>query len=413
MAHGPEPVQTVWGRLLRGTLPLLVVLLAGAGVARLVDREILHPGETRAADALPLYLAACARADGLDPTRQDALAAAYDARGMDVGAATFSNLYPATAAAVFRPAAALSWDGFTVAWRFVMVGAMVALGVVFAAMLGDEVQPPGRLALGALVVAVLAWHPLGPAMVRLGQVNVVLAVLSGVAIVGVLRAREGLSGGVIALGALVKLVPGALLVPALAARRWPMVLVAGVVGLAGVGLAAMGTSVPRQIESIRETLHFQASIAPDWMTEGRDVPGWVVPVGFVRHVALLRLSFAGALLAAWAWPSRQVLAGTMALLCVWLGADAAGFHVLYLPLALPGAFWLAGRAPVLGALSLAGFCAYPFVGEHIPEDARAVVFGVALWGLVAVQLVREVQFVGPNSSHQVKALTAIKVTRLQ
>jgi hypothetical protein len=31
----------------------------------------------------------------------------------------------------------------------------------------------------------------------------------------------------------------------------------------------------------------------------------------------------------------------------------------------------------------------------------------------AVQLVREVQFVGPNSSHQVKALTAIKVTRLQ
>jgi hypothetical protein len=31
----------------------------------------------------------------------------------------------------------------------------------------------------------------------------------------------------------------------------------------------------------------------------------------------------------------------------------------------------------------------------------------------AVQLVREVQFVGPNTSNQVKALTANKVTRLQ
>ncbi len=390
-------------------------------MARLVDREILHPGETRAADALPLYLAACARADGLDPTRQDALAAAYDARGMDVGAATFSNLYPATAAAVFRPAAALSWDAFTVAWRFVMVGAMVALGVVFAALLRDEVRSPGRVALAAVVVAVLAWHPLGAAMVRLGQVNVVLAVICGVAIVGVVRAREGLSGGVIALGALVKLVPGALLVPALAARRWKMVFVAAVAGLVGVGLAGMGTSVPRQVEAIRDTLHFQASIAPDWMAEGRDVPAWVVAVGFVRHEALLRLSLAGALLAAWAWPSRQVLAGSMALLCVWLGADATGFHVLYLPLAFPGAFWLAGRAPLLGSVSLAGFCAYPFVGEHLPEDARAVVFGVALWVLVAVQLVREVSraprargglgrlLARPRTRHALTALAGVLV----
>jgi len=87
------------------------------------------------------------------------------------------------------------------------------------------------------------------------------------------------------------------------------------------------------IEAIRETLRFQATIDPDWLV-GRDpAPEWMRLLGFVRHTPLQWITLAAVAIVPAARPSARTALAGMALLCAWLGADAAGFHVLYAPLA--------------------------------------------------------------------------------
>ncbi len=370
---------------LRPLLLLGLLILAGEGARRIVAGEILGPASTRASDALPLYLSAGAVSLGLDPTEQSALARVYDERGLQIGAATFSTLYPATAGALLRPAAALDWDQFSMLWRSLLLVSLGFYGVA-AAWLAEGSRIV-RLCWGAGVAALLLWHPVSAECVRLGQVNMLLGALCALGIAAVRRGPEWAAGPVLAVGALIKLVPGALIFPVLVTRRWRAAVGLGLVGLAGLGLCLPTVPISRIIEGIRGTLAFQGAIDPDWLVGRSLAPGWMRWLGFFRHEPAQWMTLGAALLLPALHPSREVVAAAMALLCAWLGADASGFHVLYVPLAFPALIYLG-----VGSLFRVLLVALLFYGvpqlPGLAAEPRMVLVGLGLWLATMVQLLR-------------------------
>jgi hypothetical protein len=378
-------------------IPAALLLVATVGFARLARDEILHAEGTRAADALPLYLAAAAVADGTDPTTQEGLAAAYDRRGVKVGAATFSTLYPASAGVVLQPFAVLAWASFETIWRW---GMLVAAAVV-AASAGVRAR---SAAWGAGLAAVLAWHPLMVEAVRLGQVNLWLGALGALAVV-----TPGAAGGaLLAVGALIKVVPGAGLLPFAAARRWGVVVSGAVVGLAGLAVTAGFVPLARVVSALRETLAFQAAIDPDWLV-GRDpAPDWMRWLGFVRHDALQWIALGLAVGVPAARPSLGTARAGLAVLFAWLGADAAGFHILYTPLAFPVLVLVAGRPVPFVALaaSLHLLARWP---ESLAPEPRMVLWGFAAFGVAVSELAREASAVPRGAWERDRELRGVVV----
>lgn len=384
---------------LRVPAAVLALALAAGGLGRIVQVEIVGNAQSRASDALPLYLSGSAVAAGLDPTSEASLAKVYDERGLSVGAATFSTLYPATAGVLMRAPAALEWSAFTTLWRWVLLGAVTLFGVAAAGFVaGDRWS---RLLWGGAVTAVLAWHPVTAECVRLGQANMLLGALCALAMAGVAtNARAALAtgrrawavdlaiGAALGLGGALKLVPGALLLPIVATRRWRPAVGAAIVGGIALALVLPVTPLPRVVEAIRETLRFQATIDPDWLV-GRDpAPEWMRYLGFVRHAPLQWMTLAAAVFVPAARPSAPTAVAGMALLTAWLGADAAGFHVLYAPLAYPVFLLLAGRPVAFALLALAfyGLSVWPAV---LGPEPRMVLFGLLAWSVAAATLLRE------------------------
>jgi hypothetical protein len=362
---------------------VVAILVALGGLARIANDEVLADTGTRASDALPLYLYGAAATEGLDPTQQASLARVYDERGMSVGAATFSTLYPATAGALMRPFGGLTWEAFTPIWRSILLIALATYGLSAAWLAtGDRWT---RAAWGGATVALLAWHPVSAECVRLGQVNMVLGALCAAAIAASVRDRGGLAGGLLAVGALVKLVPGALVIPLVAERRWRAAVAAAGIGALGLALTLPLAGIPRIAAAIGETMRFQSSIDPDWLVGRERAPEWMRILGFLRHSGLQGVTLGAALLVPALRPSRATSAGAMALVCAWLGADAAGFHVLYTPLAYPAVLWVATGRPVRFAAIGALF----FGLSHLPgiaAEPRMVLFGLCAWAFAAVSL---------------------------
>ncbi len=382
---------------LRPVVAVLAVALAVGGLARVAHTEILTDSPSRASDALPLYLSGAAVDAGLDPTQERSLAQVYDQRALSVGAATFSTLYPATAGVLLQPFASLSWPDFTRAWRWSLWLSIALFGVAGGvAARGDRWT---NLAWGGALTALLAWHPITAECVRLGQVNMGLGAVCAAAMTVVTRSRSSwladlLCGALLGLGGAVKLVPAALLLPLLAARRWRTAVGAALVG--GVTLAAALPIVPlgRMVEAIQETLRFQAAIDPDWLVGQSPAPGWMRVLGFIRHDALPWITLGACGLIPALRPSARTAVAGMGLLCAWLGADAAGFHVLYAPLAWPVFVLFVGRPWVFIPLVLVF---YGFV--HLPgltPEPRMVLFGLVAWVLAAGELVRAAGEVQPG-----------------
>lgn len=368
-----------------------LVLIQGA---RVVPDSLRAPAD-EAADALPLFLATVTMAEGGDPGDRLALRASYEARGLRARAATYSTLYPATLPALLRPVAGLDWPAFVHLWRGVLLAALLACGA-----LGLCVMPlarwarPMALPLGLALVLAL---PVSAECVRLGQANMLLALLITVAMACVARRWDAWAGGALALGVAVKLVPGLLVIPLLAARRWRALLAATLVGLAILGLALASLPAERLVHGVVQTVRFQAAIQPDWAARHAHPAGWLAFLASLRHGPLLLLSLALGLPAAAIAPRRSVLVTVLALFSAWLGCSAAAFHALYLPLLYPAllhlvAWPLERDAPLRWAVPsaslalLATAAAFFIEPQGVVLEARMSLLGMLVWGLCVLRL---------------------------
>jgi hypothetical protein len=383
----------------RTAASVLVWLAFLAGIAWIGHTEILSATTTRASDALPLYLSACAVADGLDPTLQESLSQAYHHRQMNVGAATFSTLYPATAGWLLKPVSTLSWESFTDLWRWILLCSLASFPF---AVLATEARPSRYLRAG-LLGAVLAWHPYAAECIRLGQVNLLLAALCTVAMVAVLAGPAWVGGIALATGALIKLVPAGLALPLLVGRQLKPVLVAGLVGSIGLGLTLLYVPAPRLIQGIQETLAFQASIDPDWLVGKNPAPMLVRWFGYFRHEPMQGLTLLSCGLIVGLRPCRQSIVAGMGLICAWLGADAAGFHVLYTPLLYPVFLLASSEGWLVWVACLGGYSLLPWLFLAAPEP-QAVLFGVGVWGWCLYRLLSSAKAVASGALEQSREL---------
>jgi len=351
-----------------------------AGVVFAALGSVLYDGQTRMSDALPLYLYGAAFLEGLSPVDPASLQAVYDERGLRVGAAIWSTLYPATAAPLMAPLGALSWEAFNRVWGALLLASALAVGVLV---------PGGRDRVVAAGVGVGLMGFFLPAVeaARLGQVNNLLALLGAAACLAVYRNRDLLAGALVGVGACLKLVPAVLVFPWLLGGRWKTAVGGLLVGLPILGVSLLVTSPAELLEALQQTARFQDTVAPAWL-DRMAFPAWLVELGTVRHRGLLAASlFASAGLVLWR-PSKEVRLGGAFLLLAWLGTDAAAFHILYAPLYAPAMVWLvkwcledgpAWRFAV-GALVLAGALIAPRV-DLVVQDATVscVIYGYLLW----------------------------------
>ncbi|MFN7147542.1 MAG: hypothetical protein ACK4YP_27490, partial [Myxococcota bacterium] len=141
------------------------------------------------------------------------------------------------------------------------------------------------------------------------------------------------------------------------------------------------------ISAVLGTLRFQASIDPDWLVGKDPAPAWMRLFGWIRHEPLQWLTLGIVAIVPFARPSVRTAVAGMALLTAWLGADAAGFHVLYAPLAYPVFVLLAGEAALFVPL-VAAFYALAFGPEALGAEPRMVLFGFLAWAAAAATLVR-------------------------
>lgn len=389
-APAPPSRRRLWG--------LRALALAAAVAAGAQAVQVRHAGAveaTRAADALPLYLSAAVVRDGGDPTDPAALRAAHAARGMQVEVPLFSTLYPASAGVLLQPLAVRPWATFVPPWRDLLLGGVLLAGA--AAGLAAARGPAAPLAAGLGAWIAVGTFPFVGEGLRLGQVNLAVAGAFAVAMAAASRGWMGAAGAAATLGAAVKLVPAAALWPLLAGRHVRGLVVAGVVGAAALALTFAYVPPARAIAGVLATLEFQAGVTPDWLARP-GAPAWVRVLGALRHTPLAAWTVALAGVVGWLGRSPAAAAGGIALAAAWLGADAAGFHVLYAPLYLPAlvyaALWpLDARAPRFAWL-LVPVAASPWLlaawsAPGIPVEARLVLAGLIAWAAVAVRLVAE------------------------
>lgn len=401
-----QPREATWVRALRGVAVAVVVALAALGTVRVWSEGGTVPAQ-RAADALPVYLSGAALHDGQDPTTQEGLQRAYDAREMSVRAATFSNLYPATTGVLVRPLARGTWEAFLSAWR-----ALLLLGGVVGGAAGGFAAARGRNA--GLAAAIGAWcavsaFPVTGECIALGQANLLVGGLLGVAMAAISRGWGGVAAGAAVLGGGLKLVPAIVGWTLLTGRRWRAVGIAVLLGIVLTAVTLTQVPLDRVVSGVLGTLRFQGAIAPGWLTDPR-TPAWMRTVGDLRHTSAMVITLAVTAVVAWTTaatlPPRapathagwRPLAATVALATAWLAADASGFHVLYAPLGIPAvafvALWpLDDAAPrwslpfVLAAGVPAALLAWPLAG--VPEEARLVLAGMVIWAAVLVRVLVE------------------------
>lgn len=294
-----------------------------------------------AADAVPLYLSGLALREGGDPT-DVALRERLSVRER-TRTQVLSTLYPATIAPPMAMLVGQGWTPFLLRWRAIVVTA-VLVGAAATGWGGarGRLAPIGA-ALGMLIVSTA--FPLTEGALFLGQANLLIAGLLGLATWSAARDRGGGVAAAAVVGAAIKLVPAIALWPLLAARRWRALAVA--LGLGAALILITFTQVPpaNVIGNVLDTVRFQQDVRPAWQGF---FPGPLLPfLAVVRLTALGSLSLVIVGICAHstrAEPERpDVLAGGIALLIAWLGASASAVGVYYGLLALPALIRLAVR----------------------------------------------------------------------
>jgi hypothetical protein len=382
-------------------LGALVAAVAVAAVVRWTGEtrvSLRRASASQAADALPVYLGIATARRGGNPTRAPDLAGAYEAERLQVPASHFSTLYPASTPTLLRPLAPRGWERFVGGWRSVLLASAVVAGVAGAA----SGAPLRRAWIAAPIgaAAATALFPVVEEAVRLGQMNVLLAALAGLA-------QLALSVGGAAAASVLLVVGGGLkLVPALA--LWPVLLggrrAACVAAVAAGGGVLLATSqvVPLAdaARAVAETMRFESAAgARPGLAVDPSSPVWAITLVRARHVPLGMLTAVVTGVAAWRAAERpearaEVLPGAVALVFCWLAADASGQHALYLPLLLASLAWavvwpLAPQAP--SAAWLAPLLVVPFAYPHAggwPPERVGLLGAFATWCVIAGRVLR-------------------------
>lgn len=355
--------------------------------------SVLDAAEARgtiAADAVPVFLSALITADHGDPTSTAAMEERARTTTLPPGAFRVSTLYPASAGVLAQPLAVGGWEPFVDRWRTLLVAGAVASGALagYASVTGTA----GWTAAGVGAWIAVGLFPVTIECVHLGQVNLLIAALLAGAGAAASRGRFALSAVAATSGGAIKLVPVFALWPLLLARPRAVIVSTLVLGIALLGLTVTYVPLGATLSGVANTLAFQSGVRPDWMVRN-PAPGWMVAVGTFRH---LPMGVVTALVSALAFRgSREVIATAVMLIAAWLGADAAGFHVLYTPLYLPALVYTAawGLAPSAPRWAW-GFVALAFVPSvlaawQVPGlvvEARLVLAGVVIWAATAARL---------------------------
>ncbi len=408
--HGPAMHPTAAAAAWRVVLGLFAVCAVG-GVGLWTSRVYSLASRTpadQAADALPLFLGVEALREGADPTDAGAFANAYSHDRLQVGAAVFSTLYPASTSVLLEPLVPVRWPRFVAVWRGLLILSAIIAGAA-GAMAGT---PPRRWWLAAPVGALSATllFPVTSGAVILGQMNQLLAALAGLAQLALALDFGGVAIAFLVVGGGLKLVPAFATWPFFASRRGWALTVGLVVGLVLLGLTSAAVPLPRAVAALIATLRFESEAGGmPGLGVDLDSPPLLIYVVVARHVpmAIATITLAG--VAAWRARGRsEVLVGGVALIFAWLAADASGQHALYLPLGLASLAWAASWPLAPGAptwtRALPPLLVLPFALVYdLPYPAERVgLFGmVAVWVVVAL---RTFAAVGPLGRGQRVAL---------
>ncbi len=387
----------------------------------------------RSADAKPLFLAARAvqlGADPLDPKVLQTLAgqagmregggagavrASDPLRGADKGGA-YASMYPVSAGLVFSMVPAAGWADFVD--RFRRLGFwLLVVGAGAAGAAGAARRRTAALGAAMGVATVLLLSPPLSEGLGVGQANVHIAGLTGLALGAMATGWASLFALTVVVGLGIKLMPVALVAPAATARWWRGVAWTALLGL-GLVLWVAGVAPLADVGSdVLESVRYQAAVAPKWVLRNPPREAFVLfhlrqgPLGAVTGALALAVLvpsvkgqrwWRGRWIRGWvataAPPADRVVAAVLA--AAWMAVLGAGSQRIYAVLQVPVWAWLAGAVmgPSLrwparlgaGLLALLVFVPGLLTAERLPGwDGRAIVLLSAwvAWGAVGLRAV--------------------------
>jgi hypothetical protein len=354
-----------------------VLLAIGVGLLGLALARSVRIGDGQTAiDFAAYHAAAAAVADGRSPYQPEMLAGPVPAQGRG------AYRYPPPLAQLLVPLAGLPMPVAAGVW---LVGQLIAVAVAvwFAGSLGGA--PPSRERLIWTGVAATYFLPVFDSLWK-GNVSGWLALATALALAGGLRA-----GPQIAAATLVKLTPGAILVPALLGSAVPdrrRLLLAAAATLIAVAGASIVISPGAWLDYLRVLPNlalgwadYPTNLAPAALVSTR-LPG---PVDFAPLVRLAALSTAVVLLVGsvvlarreGGWPAAVVAATAAGLLI----PAALWYHYLCPLLPLGAYAWPRAGAAARSGLVLGGVLIFVGFGWWLP----AALVGATL--LVAANLI--------------------------
>jgi hypothetical protein len=212
------------------------------------------------------YFAAALVRDGVSPYDNVALAA----KAADLGVAFTVGTgysYPLPFAVAMLPFTALS--PWIAAWVFTAVS-LVVFGIVVAVVLGYAMRGASPGILAGLAVLAGAYPPIVGSVFN-GQANLLVTSLAAVGVVALVRQAESTAGAAaVAVAAVVKLVPGVVVVPLALARRWRDTIV--LASVAAVSLALASLAAPF---ATRGAARLTALLDPDPYFTNQSLNGFV------------------------------------------------------------------------------------------------------------------------------------------
>ncbi len=364
-----------------GSALALVMGLAAAAVAVVMNDQFLHRPVSGPVDLLPLVLGAKAILAGLDPNDPAVLEALYrQSPDIQVRAHGFHNYYPPTACLLMVPLALLPFQWVADLFYWGGMAALVAAGW-FLAGAGRSRGRLVALAAALTVGSVFLQLRLARVVLPSGQVSPFIVLLTAAALWGLARPRSWLAVGAFTVGAAIKLFPLVLLPGALAARRWRWLWATLGVGVAFGACMWIWRHGTGGLDA--KWLFGAARFVVDapqqaWADLG---PAWLPWLWKLRLPGLGSLTLALLVVAAWRRPEGELTTACAGLLAAFGGVAMAGGHHYHESIML---------LPAVGFV----LCWPAVKGPRVLQWASAVTLLVAMIGLGAFA-----RFVPRNPPH--------------